>query len=194
MKRLALLLSAVILAGALMTACGDKTNTEGVYTDVPAYTEGVMTAEGYESAWSGIKFIATENITMATAEELSEVGDLGDGADYEMMATDNTNFDTVLVRSAALGKDVTFEDYTAAQLASIEEQYAANGLAVEYSEPEDVEFGGRSYKGALYTVSIEGFSIYQRVYRAMLGDRICEVYFTYSDEASFNALMDCFAK
>ncbi len=191
MKRLAFLFGALILVGTLMTACGYRAG-DGVYTDVPAYTKGVLTAEGYESAWSGIKFIASENIAMSTEAELSDVEVLEDGAVYEMMATDNTNYDTVLVRSAVVGEGVLLEDYTAAQLASIEEQYKANGLAVEYSEPEDVTFGGRSYKGALYTVSLEGVSIYQRVYRAMLGDRICEVYFTYSDEASFDALMDCF--
>ncbi|MBQ8551976.1 MAG: hypothetical protein IJ428_04075 [Clostridia bacterium] len=197
MKKLALLLGALILAGTFMTACsgdGHKNGGDGVYTDVSEYTEGVTSAEGYESAWSGIKFTASDSITMADDEELAEIAALEDGAIYEMMATDNTNYDTVLVRTLSAGEGVTFEDYLTAQLDSIKSQYEANGLNVEYSELDNATFGGRSYRGALYTVSMNGTAIYQCVYRAMLGDRISEVYFTYSDEAAFNALMDCFAE
>ncbi len=191
MKKTALILTALILSASLATACGVK-NESAVYTDVPEYTEGVADASGYESTWSGIKFTPSENITMSDEAELAEIEAMGDGAVYEMMATDNTNYDTVLVRTISAPDGMSFEDYLAAQLESIKAQYEANGLAVSYEELDNRVFGGREYNGSLYTVSMNDTAIYQCVYHAMLGDRICEVYFTYSDEAAFNGLLNCF--
>ncbi len=191
MKKTALILTALILSAALSTACGVK-NESAVYTDVPDYTEGVANASGYESTWSGIKFTPSDNITMSEEAELVEIEAMGDGANYEMMATDNTNYDTVLVRTIPVSDGMSFEDYLAAQLESIKAQYEANNLVVNYEELDNRVFGGREYNGSLYTVSMNETAIYQCVYRAMLGDRICEVYFTYSDEAAFNGLLDCF--
>ncbi len=191
MKKTALILTALILSASLSTACGVK-NESAVYTDVTEYTEGVADASGYESTWSGIKFTPSENITMSDEAELAEIEAMGDGAVYEMMATDNTNYDTVLVRTISAPDGMSFEDYLAAQLESIKEQYEANGLAVSYEELDNRAFGGREFGGSLYTVSMNDTAIYQCVYRAMLGDRICEVYFTYSDEAAFNGLLNCF--
>ena len=192
MKKTALILAALMIAASLV-ACGAK-NGSAVYTDVSEYAEGTADAAGYKSTWSGITFTPSDNISMSDEAELAEIEALGDGSVYEMMATDNANYDTVLVRTLSAPEGVSFEDYLADQLENIKVQYEANGLTVTYKELDNRVFGGREYNGSLYTVSMGDAAIYQCVYRAMLGDRICEVYFTYSDEAAFNSLMDCFDK
>ena len=191
MKKSALILAALLISSVLVTGCG-KTSV-GVYTDVPEYSVGTLSEDGYKSEWSGIKFTPSENVFMASDEEYAEFEAIADAAAYEMMATD-ASYNTVIVRSAELPEKFDFEDYIAAQLDDIRAQYAANGITVESFKTDDVSFGGRVYRGTVYSVSMGNAAIYQCIYRAALGNRISEVCFTYSDSASLDTLMNCFEK
>ncbi len=191
MKKTALILSALLISSLIVTGCGKA--SDAVYTDVPEYTAGTVTESGYESTWSGIKFTPASNVVMASDEEFEELISEDDMADYEMMATDE-NYNTVLVRSALMPEGMSLKDYDEAQLADIKSQFEANGLSVEASSAKDVSFGGKTYKGTVYTVSMGESALYQCIYRAVLGDRVSEICFTYSDEAALSALIACFAQ
>ncbi len=191
MKKIALILGALLISSLIVTGCGKA--SDAVYTDVPEYTAGTVTETGYESTWSGIKFTAAAGVVMASDEELIEVISADDAADYEMMATDE-NYNTVLVRSVVMPEGMSLKDYDEAQLADIKDQFEASGLSVEASDAAEASFGGKAYEGTVYTVSMGGSALYQCIYRAVLGDRVSEICFTYSDEAALTSLVDCFAK
>ncbi len=189
MKRLFLILAILMLAVLTFTACGDTASNTN---DVP-YEAGIIDESGYSSKWLGLSFTPSDDITIATEEEMREFGvptDEGTASNtvYEMMATDTETLGSVVIMVEAVVADLTADDYVGALRTQLDSQLDG----ITYLDVVEQKFAGASYTCFEYSIDAYGVSLNQTMLIRKLADRIVTICFTYSDDAEFEALFDCF--
>ncbi|MBQ2766204.1 MAG: hypothetical protein IJF48_04395 [Clostridia bacterium] len=189
MKRLSLILALLMFAMLTFTACGV---TAPITNDAP-YEAGTIDENGYSSKWLGLSFTPSDNIVIATEEEMRELGmyaeeETGASGVYEMMATDAVTFGSVVVLVEAAVAELTAEKYVDALKAQLDSQLDG----VTYSDVVKEKILGAEYTCFEYGVDAYGVSLNQTMLVRKLADRIVSICFTYSSDAEFEALFDCF--
>ena len=189
MKKLSLILVCIILC-TLFASCG-----------AGAYTPGITTENGYSSDWLGLEFIPTENMVMASADELEEMMNLTDEEKenldwsqiveaYEMMATDEASGDAVVVMVEKLSdKSMTVEQFVEnlkKEVSGFEE------YGITYDENKKVTIAGKNYTRFGYEISLGEFSISQVCFIRKISDRMVVIVITSSSEGAEEAFLSCF--
>ena len=187
MKRLSLVLALLMLAMLTFTACGENAP---ITNDAP-YEAGTIDENGYSSKWLGLSFTPSDNIVIATEEEMRELGMYNEtqaGGVCEMMATDAVTFGSVVVMVEAAVEELSAENYVDALKAQLDSQLDG----VMYSDVVKEKILGAEYTCFEYGVDAYGVSLSQTMLVRKLADRIVSICFTYSSDAEFEALFDCF--
>ena len=189
MKKLSLILVCIILC-TLFASCAGS-----------AYTPGITTENGYESDWLGLEFIPTENMVMASANELEEMMGLTDeekknfdwsqvNEAYEMMATDKDSGDVVVVMAEKLSdKSMTVEQFVEnlkKEVSGFEE------YGITYDENKKVTIAGKKYTRFGYEISLGELSISQVYFIRKISDRMVVIMITSSNEGAEEMFLSCF--
>ena len=176
---------------------------------VGEYVPGVNTEDGYSSDWLGMEFAPTENLYLATSEEIEELLEIS--ADmlyvdeetgeevldwarvttvYEMMATDEMTGDSVIVMAEKIGDTgIGVDEYIEVLKTQINTQL---GVGAVYSSAAKATVAGQKYTRFAYTLNFDGVEIGQTMYLRKQGDRMIAICVTAENEAVENAIISCF--
>lgn len=174
------------------------------------YTPGVRTDSSYTNSTLGLHFTLTQNMVMATDEEIAAMvqgstdllyGDMENGdqiiaqgqltTNYEMIAVDIVTGSTVIIATEQLPMDgITEEQYIRAS----KEQLEAIDLPVDlvYEDPGTVTLGETDFTGLTYTLYANGAQASQTLLLKNIGGQMCLISFSYTDPAEYQNLLACF--
>ena len=207
MKKLALILAALMLGATVITSCNS-----GAGDDVQKnYSAGTFNENGYTSEWLGLSFVPDKSVVMATETELHELMQISADSSafyvdeatgekvldrskitsaYEMMATDSQTGSTVFVMAEAVSDDMTVEQY----IEALKTQLSTQVEGLIFDEPKTKKLGGEKYTCFGYGIEAYGVTLAQSMYLRREGDRIACICFTYSEDSEMEAFLGCFAK
>ena len=192
MKKLSLILVCITLC-TLFASCAGS-----------AYTPGITTENGYESDWLGLEFIPTDNMVMASADELEEMMDLTDEEKenldwsqiteaYEMMATDKDSGDVVVVMAEKLSdKSMTVEQFVENLKGEISGAGSEDSFEVNFSEYSEVNIAGKKYMRFEYEIPMYWITFRQVNFIRKLGDRMVVIMIASSNEGAEEMFLSCF--
>jgi len=187
----------------------EETETEELTEEenVSGFTKGILTDEGWESEWLGMRFVPEDTMNMSTEEEINDL--MGISMDmlsedfnelqiqyaelntvYEMMCTADDNASNVNMTLEKLPMKIDVDTYVELFLAQVSEVSVMAMNVV--NEGEDVTVAGRDFKKLQCEVSYEGVTLYQDYYMAIIEDRVQIIVVSYLDEAEAESLMSCF--
>ncbi len=187
----------------------EETETEELTEEenVSDFAKGILTDEGWESEWLGMRFVPEDTMNMSTEEELNDL--MGISMDmlsedfnelqiqyaelntvYEMMCTADDNASNVNMTLEKLPMKIDVDTYVELFLAQVSEVSVMAMNVV--NEGEDVTVAGRDFKKLQCEVSYEGVTLYQDYYMAIIEDRVQIIVVSYLDEAEAESLMSCF--
>lgn len=203
MKKIALVLSCLIVVLGVAASCGQSV------AGVGEYVPGVCDNNKYSSDWLAFKFVPTKNLYLSSADEIEELLELS--ADmfyvdeetgeeyldwarvttvYEMMATDTETGDSVIVMTEKLGSDeIGVDEYIEALKAQMNEQ---SEITAAFADASQVKVAGGEYTRFAYTLTFEGIDIAQAMYLRKIGDRMVSICITAENEEAEAAIMACF--
>lgn len=190
----------------MVAGCGGSSDSGN--TDIP-YEKGVLTEDGFESKYIGLRFTTPDGFIMATQEEINSAMEAGgqlmdmdtDSIDYaklttayEMMAAAPLGSPNVIVMVEKLSlSGMTTQQYFDA----LKTQLDATAIDYTFGEGADsVEVAGQSYERIIATASVSGQTLSQSYMMRKNGDRMIGIIATYQPEteADLEALMSGFAK
>ena len=187
----------------------EETETEELTEEekVSDFAKGILTDEGWESEWLGMRFVPEDTMNMSTEEELNDL--MGISMDMlsedfnelqiqyaelntvsEMMCTADDNASNVNMTLEKLPMKIDVDTYVELFLAQVSEVSVMAMNVV--NEGEDVTVAGRDFKKLQCEVSYEGVTLYQDYYMAIIEDRVQIIVVSYLDEAEAESLMSCF--
>lgn len=180
-------------------------------TPEPAtFTPGVRTDTTYTNTSLGLHFTATENMVMATDEEMQNMiqggadvvyGDLENKEQildqveqttgYEMVAADVVTGGGVIIATEKLALEgIDEEQY----IDALKQQLSAvNTLQVTFEDPGTVTLGDTAFTGVTYVASANGVQSAQTMLLKKVGDTMCVIILAYSDDTQYQALLSCFS-
>lgn len=192
MKKLSLILVCITLCTLFASCAGD------------AYTPGVNTEDGYVSDYIGLEFVPTENMVMASADELEEMMSLTDEEKenldwsqvveaYEMMATDEVSGDVVIVMAEKLpDKSMTVEQFVENLKGEISGAGSEDSFEVNFSEYSEVNIAGKKYMRFEYEIPMYWITFRQVNFIRKLGDRMVVIMIASSNEGAEEMFLSCF--
>lgn len=160
------------------------------------YEKGIVTEEGWESKWIGLRYTSPEGMKMSTEEELNEVMGLGQemlsedynklqlmyaemASVYEMMSTDEAGTTNVIITAEKLPMKFSEQEYVEVLI-----QNLSAVSSVQYhviSSDEIVTIGGVDFVKLACDANYAGASLYQDYYVTIFGDRAVTIAITYTD-------------
>ncbi len=179
-------------------------------TEEPAeeYTPGTRTDTDYTSETLGLRFTLTENMVMASDEEINAL--MGQAADlmyedpetgeqvldttqlamvYEMMAVDVTTGGNVIIAAEKLPlASMTEEQYVAA----MEQQMAQTTMSIDFGDPSSVTLGSTEFLSLQYEADAGTGVMQQNMLLKKIGDRMMLITLSAPDQAGLDALLACF--
>ena len=226
MRKIGCVCLACMMLCAALSGCGKAASSETSGTpagsDASAstqtvvqekeYAPGTRTDAEYTSAWLGLKYTPSENMVMASDDEINSMMQAGakalykDSAEgqkmldyanistvYEMLAVDVADGGTagnvvILAEQLALS-GTTEEQY----IAALKQQFNGLNVSVTFNEPTTRDVCGITFKELSYTMETNGTSINQTALIKKIGDRMACIMLTYSDAASMNTLLAGFS-
>lgn len=217
MERIWRVVLPALLLCVILTGCGGNTaNGSGEQQRAPEqeekkeYTPGERTDTEYSSEWAGLRYALSDNMVMATEEELNEMMDLGaeallDGDSgsklvdyaklttvYEMMAVDLTDQSNIIICAEKLAlSGVTEKQYLEAVQTQMEDVYS--GYTVTYGDITERELCGMTFSEMSYLVDYGGASLYQTYLVRKLDNRMYGIVLSYSEETRLEALLEGFS-
>lgn len=175
-----------------------------------AYIPGVKTETGYENESLGLCFTMTENMAMASDEELQQIMGQGmdeivdegvlsqDAADlgrettaYELYAVDLLSGSSISIAVEKLPMmGITERIYMGAYRSSMEQ----TALEVNLDEPEDMELCGIQFMGMDGVLGYNGQEVGQRLMVKKVEDqKMLVVILSYQTQEDLDALLKCFS-
>lgn len=177
------------------------------------YIPGVLSDQGYTNTSLGFHFVPTEDMVLATEEEMAAM--LQNGVDllsgnqpsndalheqvdqiggYEMVAFDVLNGGSVMVLNEAMPLEGITEDQ---YIRAIQKQLTESDLPVEITLQEEASLtlGQTAFQGITYTLTTPqapGVQAYQTVVVKRVADRMCAVAFSYAGNQQYAAMLACF--
>lgn len=179
-------------------------------TEEPAeeYTPGTRTDTDYTSETLGLRFTLTENMVMASDEEINAL--MGQAADlmyedpetgeqvldttqlamvYEMMAVDVTTGGNVIIAAEKLPlASMTEEQYVAA----MEQQMAQTTMSIDFGDPSSVTLGSTEFLSLQYEADAGTGVMQQNMLLKKIGERMMIITLSAPDQAGLDALLACF--
>jgi len=205
----------------VLTGCGKTASSDtaaasdtagGTQTAAQAkdYTPGTRTDTDYTSEWLGLQYKLSDNMVMASDDEINSMMQAGvdtlykDSSDgqkildyanistvYEMMAVNVTNSSSVIVIAEKLALSGTTEEQ---YIAAMKQQFGSmDNVTVTVSDPTARDLCGISFKEVSYTLAVNGASTNQTALIKKIGDRMSCIMLTYSDTAALNTLLAGFS-
>ena len=172
------------------------------------YAIGVMTDDGFESPYLGLRFTAPDGFVMGDEDDINALmGIASDALDidkalfdyaaltstYEMMVSKPSGMPNAMVMTEKLMlKKMTVEQY----LEALKEQFSGVGLGYEVSEEfESAEIAGQTYTKLTASLEMLGTSMVQYYYVRKQDDRIVAIIVTSEPggEADVKTLLSGFA-
>lgn len=224
MKKLLTMIMALMMLCAVLAGCGpDADNKDNAENNTPPVSDvqdnaeekiefvpGVRTERDYTNESIGLKFTLNDQMVMASDEEMSNMMELGvdivfEDTDmgkklkdiseistvYDMMAVDIfTNSNVIIMAEKLQFSGITLSQY----IDALKIQLDSTGLVSEYKDVYDTELCGITFSNLTYTMSFDGAELIQTMLFEKLGDRIVAISFTYFDDESYNAMLECFSK
>jgi len=196
MKKILGLLLAVVLAMGIMTGCSDS-NVE--------YTRGTIEDNVYTSEWMGLSYTVSDDMTIATEEELFASMELGAdmlGTDdelldyakltvvYELTASNLVTGNNIVIMSEKIPAEIKNE---AQYVEILKENLITMGLDVTYDDVTTRTLGDVEFTELAYTMDLEGVEFKQTFIMKKLGDRMAVMTLTYFEEAELDTLLAGFA-
>ena len=179
-------------------------------TEEPAeeYTPGTRTDTDYTSETLGLRFTLTENMVMASDEEINAL--MGQAADlmyedpetgeqvldttqlamvYEMMAVDVTTGSNVIIAAEKLPlASMTEEQY----IAAMEQQMAQTTMSIDFGDPSSVTLGSTEFLSLQYEADAGTGVMQQNMLLKKIGERMMIITLSAPDQAGLDALLACF--
>ena len=163
------------------------------------YTKGLITDDGWESKWLGIRYAAPAGMKMSTEEEVNEIMGLGkemlfqDDSRFqaaysemasllEMMSTDEAGTVNVILTAEKLPGELTAREYTKILMQNLSEVRSAEYQVTD--SDEIIEIGGLDFNKVTYNADYQGAALYQDYYVTVSGDRAVTIAVTYSEESA----------
>lgn len=194
-KTIALVLSVVLMLGTL-TACGKK-------DEKVEFSRGTVTGNTYSSTFSGVKFEAPEDWTLASEEELNAMMNVAlDTTDanalqkkylelstvYDMIAVapDNSNV-MIMYENLALslgGTSYTEDDYAEAVKGQLDSSY-------ECGDTYTTDLGGKTF--TVMPATVYGGQMYQEYYFLKVGTYMTCIVFTSLNDPASEGMTDYFS-
>ena len=186
-----------------------ETETDATEAKVPEFTKGIITENGWESEWLGMRYVMSDGMVMSTEEELAAAM----GLSQEMLSED---FSEVQLKYAEM---VTVQEMmcTAPDLATNVNLSVENvqlSISVDafielfkntiseldmsamkmtfVGETEDVIIAGKEFKKLKCEVDYDGVVVLQDYYIAMQDTRAISIVNTYVDETTAEIMMSGF--
>ncbi len=172
------------------------------------YTPGTRTDTDYTSETLGLRFTLTENMVMASDEEINAL--MGQAADlmyedpetgeqildttqlamvYEMMAVDVTTGGNVIIAAEKLPlASMTEEQYVAA----MEQQMAQTTMSIDFGDPSSVTLGSTEFLSLQYEADAGTGVMQQNMLLKKIGERMMLITLSAPDQAGLDALLACF--
>ncbi len=183
----------------------DETEEAAVETEeteeaASEFVKGIVTENGWESEYLGLRYTAPEGMAMSTEEELNAMMGLGEevisedfselqleyakmSSVYEMMSTDEMGITNVVVTAEKLlvnGMDA--EAYADAVRQGLESVSQIDYTISE--ENEAVTIAGLDFIKVSSVADYSGVSMYQDYYIGIIGDRALSIAVTYVDQSA----------
>lgn len=200
-------------AGTTETAEATAVETDIKENEAPKeageYEKGIVTEDGWESEWLGIRYKAPAGMKMSTEEELNEIMELGremlsqgdsgvQPADpevasvLEMMSTDEGGTINVILTAEKLSGELTGQDYAEALMQKLLDVSVAEYQVAGSNEA--LKLGGLAFHKVTCQADYQGAALYQDYYVTVFGDRAVTIAVTYSEESAETAktIVDAF--
>ncbi len=189
-KKIAAVVAAVLVAVLAFAACsggGDPAN----------YKPGTIDGNTYESEWMGLRF-ESDSMTMASQEEMQAQMDASSeltGVDAtpsvtcEMIASDATGVPNVNIMCELLSVNIDEEGYAEVSKQNLE---AMEDFTYVCGETTDAELGGVPFKAFDGEMSMNGTSVYQRMYCMKKDGYMVTVTMTALDKSGLDSMADYF--
>ncbi len=177
-------------------AAKEEKKTEAEEETADEYIKGIITENGWESEWIGIRYTTPEGMNMSSEEELDEVMGLGKEvlADdyterqlayaemvsvYEMMSVDEAGATNVFVTVEKLPKTLTTEEFVDLMINNLE---CVTAIQYEISSRDEmVTIGAREFNKVACKADYQGVAMCQDYYTTVIGDRAVTIAITYID-------------
>ena len=171
------------------------------------FTKGELTAEGWESKWLGIRYMAPSDTAMATEEELNSMMGLGqevlseDFNDlqlqyaelttvYEMMCMSQDQVTNIMVTIEKLPIAMDIDTYISSFEKTLSRVSAMTYTVV--GSDEVIKLGERKFTRVKCVADYNGVEIYQDYCIAIVEDRAVSVTVTYLDEVAAENILSGF--
>lgn len=180
-------------------------------TPEPAeYTPGVSTESGYTNTTLGFCFTPSENIVLATPEEIdamiqrsadllygsqpngqAQIDQIQQTSTYEMIAVDVVNGCSVTIANEVLPMaGITEEQYIQGMIQQMEG--TALSLDITQDGSQTLALGDTEFTCLTYTASANGVEASQTMLLKKIADRMCLICLAYASPEEYAALLDCF--
>lgn len=173
------------------------------------YTPGVRTEDGYTNTSLGFLFSPSENMVLATEEEMQAL--MQNGADfvygdapnsdqlmeqvqqtaaYELVAVDVATGSSVIIGTETLAMEGIDETQ---YIAAIQQQLSqVDAMQVTFDDPGTVTLGETTFTGVTYTAAANGMQSSQTMLLKKIDNTMCMIVLAYSDPTQYPALLSCF--
>lgn len=173
------------------------------------YTPGVRTEDGYTNTSLGFLFSPSENMVLATEEEMQAL--MQSGADfvygdapnsdqlmeqvqqtaaYELVAVDVATGSSVIIGTETLAMEGIDETQ---YIAAIQQQLSqVDAMQVTFDDPGTVTLGETTFTGVTYTAAANGMQSSQTMLLKKIDNTMCMIVLAYSDPTQYPALLNCF--
>lgn len=212
-KLISLLLFIFILCGVLSGCSGKNTNTvNNTSSDSKSqkaeYSPGTRTDKEFRSEWIGIKYTLSDDMAMATEEELESMMQIG--ADmlyedsntgkkmidyakvntvYEMMASDLTGNNVIVMAEKLSLSKITVEQY----ITAFKQQLEKTSASTTYSDVTSRTVAGIDFTQLTCTLSVNGASATQTYLFKKMENRMIGIVVTHQSPERLDTLLQNFS-
>ena len=185
----------------------EETTETATEAEEGKFAKGILTENGWESEWLGMRYVTADGMVMSTEEELNELMGLSKemlsedfselqlkyaelSTVYEMMCTASDQVTNVSVSIENVMIDIDTDTFIDMFKATLSELSAMSMTII--NEGEDVTLAGKEFKKLQCEVDYEGIGILHDYYLAMQDGRAISIVVTYLNEETAEELMSGF--
>ena len=187
---------------------GETAEAEESADETEGFAKGIMTADGWESEWLGMRYAAPEGTAMASEEELNSMMGLGQemlsedfnelqlqyaelNTVYEMMCASEDQVTNVMVTIEKLPMSMDIDTYISSFEKTLSQVTAMTYTVV--GKDEIITIGDRDFTRVECVADYNGVEIYQDYCLTIVDDRAVSVTVTYIDETAAENILSGFS-
>lgn len=150
--------------------------SQAVDRQAPAYVPGILSTDGYESEWLGVRFTAPQNTSMIMPSAETE------GNTYEMFCSDNDNTANVYIMVENLPANFqTMDTFVAAFSDEMENETDPSYSYL--SGTDEVLIGSNTYRCVSFCATYNGAELYQTYFFRVMESKLVSFVITYTDSS-----------